>query len=177
MMQVEAYIGEIRTWAGPFAPQGWHLCDGTILPIVGNEALYSLISNRYGGDGRVNFALPDLRGRSPVNYGNSDYPQVGIAVGTETKTLVAANLPPVQMSIPAYSGDSSDNTPAPQLHLSKSRSATATSHTVEIYSDETPNTTIKGGTLPGLGTPISIVQPLLSICFIIAMQGIYPTRP
>ena len=180
MIQVEAYIGEIRMWAGTFAPVGWHLCDGTILPVNGNEALFSLIGAEYGGDGRSSFGLPDLRGRAPVNYGYgpglTPYPAVGIKAGAEIRSLVASNLPPVSVDIPVYNQDATIDTPSPQLCLAKSDTSTAPAHSIEIYSDQTPNTTIKGGTLPGSSAPIDIVQPLLSVCFIIAMQGIYPSR-
>ena len=177
----DPFIGEIRIWGGTFAPVGWHHCDGTILPVNQHQALFSLIGNYYGGNGTTNFALPDLRGRVPLGFGVvqglTPYPQVGMAEGTEEVTLLAQNLPPVSADIPAYNQDATIDTPAPQLCLAKSDTSTAQAHSIEIYSDQTPNTSIKGGTLPGSSVPFNIRQPLLSICFIIAMQGEYPERP
>ena len=180
-MQVEAYIGEIRMWGGTFAPEGWLKCDGTILHINEFGPLFALIGNYYGGDGRVTFQLPDLRGRVPINFGRgpglTNYSEVGIAIGAEETTLATPNLPPASIAIPAYDEDATISTPAPQLCLAKSRASTATQHLIEVYSDQTPNTTIKGGTLPGSNFPINIRQPLLSVCFIIATEGIFPVRP
>ena len=180
-MQVEAYLGEIRMWGGTFAPEGWHFCDGTILQIAQYQALFTLLGDFYGGDGRATFGLPDLRGRAPINFGQGPgltyYNRVGIKLGTEETTLLASNLPPVSVDIPAYLGNATIDTPAPQLCLARSNSSTAPAHLIEIYSDEDPNTAIKGGTLPGSAVPFDIRQPLLSVCFIIAMEGIYPQRP
>ena len=89
----ESYIGEIRAFAGNFAPEGWALCDGSLLAIASNTALFSLIGTTYGGDGQNTFALPDLRGRTVIHQGTgtglSPY-VIGEQVGTETVTLAAA---------------------------------------------------------------------------------------
>ena len=180
-LQVEAYLGEIRMWGGTFAPVGWRYCDGTILAVSQYQALFSLIGNYYGGDGRTTFALPDLRGRAPVNFGHgpglTNYSFVGLKNGSETTTLTAANLPPVEVAIPAYDDRANVNVPSPQLCMGKSCSATAPTQTVEIYSDEMPNTTVGVGSVPGNDAPVGILQPLLSVCFIIAVDGgIFPQR-
>ncbi len=92
----EAYVGEIRVFAGNFAPLGWALCDGTLLPIADNQVLFTLIGTTYGGDGQSTFALPDLRGRAVIHQGTgpglSPY-VIGEQVGQETITLVAAQMP------------------------------------------------------------------------------------
>ena len=177
----DPYLGEIRMWAGTFAPVGWHFCDGTIFSVGEYTALYSLIGNYYGGSAPTSFALPDLRGRVPINVGQgpglTNYYQVGIQYGAETSHLTASNLPPASLSIPVYDQNATIDTPDPQLCLAKSNSSTAPAHLIEIYSDQTPNTSIQGGTLPGSSVPFNIRQPLLSVCFIIAMEGVYPTRP
>ena len=179
-MQVEAYLGEIRMWGGTYAPEGWHMCDGSTLPIAQNQALFTLLGDSYGGDGRVTFGLPDLRGRVPINFGEgpglTDYYQVGIRYGAETSQLMVNNLPPASVDIPAYDGNATSDTPDPELCLATSNSSTAPAHSIEIYSDETPNTSIQGGKLPGSAVPFNIRQPLLSVCFIIATEGIYPQR-
>ncbi len=96
---MDAYLGQIRIFAGDFAPSGWSLCDGSTLPISGNEALYTLIGTTYGGDGRTNFKLPDLRGRLPLHIGKGPSAStpttytIGQSVGAETVTLTLANLP------------------------------------------------------------------------------------
>jgi microcystin-dependent protein len=91
----ESYIGEIRAFAGNFAPEGWALCDGSLLAIASNTALFSLIGTTYGGDGQNTFALPDLRGRAVIHQGTgtglSPY-VIGEQVGTETVTLAAAQM-------------------------------------------------------------------------------------
>ncbi|RBL66028.1 hypothetical protein C3E98_039780, partial [Pseudomonas sp. MWU13-2625] len=93
----DAYLGEIRMFAGNFAPKGWALCDGAVLPVKGNDALFSLIGSTYGGDGRNTFKLPDYRGRTPVGQGRgpglSSWPLAGTA-GVEQITLTAENTPP-----------------------------------------------------------------------------------
>ena len=93
----EPFIGEIRMFAGNFAPRQWAMCDGQVIAVSQNEALFSLIGTAYGGDGRTNFQLPDLRGRLPVHYGGgpglSDYPNVGVRYGVESVTLSDQQIP------------------------------------------------------------------------------------
>ena len=177
----EVYIGEIRMWAGTYAPDGWLMCNGGTYAVAQYQALYSLIGNYYGGSAPTSFAVPDLRGRVPVNYGHgpglTNYYQVGLQNGAKMNALVASNLPPVEVEIPAYNDNATIDTPNPDLCLAKSCSATSSKNTVQIYGDETPNTTINGGNLPGSSTPFSIVQPVLSVCFIMAWDGMYPQRP
>lgn len=96
---MDAYLGQIRIFAGDFAPSGWSLCDGSTLTINGNEALYTLIGTIYGGDGRTNFKLPDLRGRLPLHIGKGPSTStpttytIGQSVGAEAVTLALTNLP------------------------------------------------------------------------------------
>jgi microcystin-dependent protein len=93
---MEPYIGEIRMFAGNFAPQGWAFCNGQLLSIAENDVLFSLIGTTYGGDGQTTFALPDLRGRIPVHQGRSTFGTIfplGSTGGTETVTLTQAQIP------------------------------------------------------------------------------------
>ncbi len=93
----EPYIGEIKMFAGNFAPRGWALCDGQLLPIAQNEALFSILGTTYGGDGRTTFGLPDLRGRAPVHAGSGPglTPRnLGQKFGAEQTTLTVPQLPP-----------------------------------------------------------------------------------
>lgn len=88
----EPYLGEIKLFPFAFAPKGWALCEGQILPISQNQALFALLGTTYGGNGTTNFALPDLRGRVPMHSGNGPVP-LGQKAGAETVTLTLANLP------------------------------------------------------------------------------------
>ena len=92
----EPFIGEIKIFAGDFAPRGWAMCAGQLLPIASNQALFAILGTTYGGDGRVNFALPDLRGRAPVHWGQGPgLPAVtlGERAGAESVTLLGSQLP------------------------------------------------------------------------------------
>lgn len=111
---MEPFIGEIRVFAGEYAPRGWALCNGAVLPITGNEPLFALIGTTYGGDGRTNFALPDLRGRSMVQNGQlaggATYP-LGAAGGTERVGLTSANLPAHNHNLRADTAPGTTNQP------------------------------------------------------------------
>lgn len=85
---MEPYVGEIRLWAGTFIPAGWAICDGSVLPVVTYMALYTILANRYGGNGTTTFALPDLRDRAPVALGARDYPGQTGRLGTSTSATV-----------------------------------------------------------------------------------------
>jgi microcystin-dependent protein len=168
------YIGEIRMFAGNFAPVNWHLCDGTLLSISENQALYNLIGTTYGGNGTSNFALPDLRGRSPVHQGTSF--ALGQLAGTETVTLITQQLPShshVMMSASTTSVQSPANA-YPGVSAGQGLS--------EAYLYETaagPTASLAGNSIgPNLGgnQPHDNMQPFLVISFIIALEGIYPSQ-
>ena len=104
---MESIIGEIKLWAINYAPTNWHLCDGTLLPIQQNAALYSLLGTAYGGNGTTTFALPDLRGRVPVGTGTSNgvvYNR-GQQAGVENVTLTTPNIPQHTHAVNAYNGN------------------------------------------------------------------------
>src|SRR6476646_8748302 len=103
------YVGEIKIFAGNFAPAGWMFCAGQLLPISENETLFNLLGTTYGGDGQSTFGLPDLRGRAPIHT-NSTYPQ-GALVGTEQVTLTQATLPAHPHVAAALSGPGSTGKP------------------------------------------------------------------
>src|SRR5215211_8493433 len=105
----QPYVGEIRMFAGNFAPAGWMLCEGQILPISENDALFTLIGTTYGGDGQTTFALPDLRGRLPLHQGNNH--TIGESAGTETVTLTVSQLP--QHNHPALAQSENGNQGSP----------------------------------------------------------------
>jgi len=168
----EPFLGEIKIWAPNFAPRGWAFCDGQLLPISQNSALFSLLGTIYGGDGRTTFALPDLRGRIPLGMGTgpglSPHP-IGQRGGAETTTLTVNNLPAHTHALnlaTAAEGDSND--PAGRLLAQTD---------ARSYSDQGP-AIAGGGTTAGTGASQAVnnMQPYLSLSFIIALQGIFPSR-
>jgi microcystin-dependent protein len=180
----DVILAEIRLFAGNFAPLGWALCWGQLLPINQNTALFSLIGTYYGGNGTTNFALPDFRSRIPVGLGTgpglSDY-ELGQQGGSQSVTLQANNLPlhthpvtgTVTMNGTAAAGNS--DTPA--------NAYPATVAGTDMYSSTTNNSLLGNMqynlamTATGNSIPVSIIQPVLTLTYIIALQGIFPSRP
>jgi len=176
---MDPYLGEIRIFAGNYAPMGWMMCQGQMLPISGNDALFSLIGATYGGDGITNFALPDFRGRVPLGI-SAGYP-LGQKGGYETVALTANNLPLHSHQSQLKCANRSDSeTPGGNLP-----GAAIVSSTSEARNKYVP---LAGQTLVDLSSSsISIdpaggayshqnIQPSLALNFIIAVEGIYPTR-
>ena len=176
-MSSEPYLGSIAMFAGNFAPRGWALCSGQLLSIAQNTALFSILGTTFGGNGQTTFALPDLRGREPVGVGQgpglSDI-QLGQMSGTENVTLVTANLPAHNHPINCDNNASSAAQPSGLIPgLAGDRSTTLT-----IYSSNTPNAQMGPQTvgLTGSGVPVATRDPYLGINFIIAVEGIFPSR-
>ncbi len=159
------FLGEIRPVAFNFAPRGWALCDGQLLPISQNTGLFSLLGTTYGGDGKSNFALPDLRGRVPIHTDHSNQGEVG---GEESISLPLAALPghthAVQVSL--------EN--ASTLHSSNNYPGKSSRSVYGKGSDF--NLSLDSVTPAGSGLPHENRQPLLTVTFIIAMSGIFPPR-
>jgi microcystin-dependent protein len=170
----DPFLGEIEYFAFNFAPHGWGLCDGQILPINTNQALYSLLGTTFGGDGRTSFALPDMRGRSPVHDGGSagsglTRRTLGQRGGAETVTLTPAQVPPHSHALRGTT--SASNQTLPTAH---SLGATAPDM---LYSDQAPNTTMHAGSIsstPAGGHPN--MSPYLVVNCAIALQGVFPSR-
>ncbi len=168
------FIGEIRMWGLTFAPRGWALCNGQLLSIASNTALFSLLGTTYGGNGTTTFALPDLRGRVPVGMGSGPgLPNVvqGEASGTPTTTLSVSNLPAHNHALNAKTGVG--NEPAPTSHLLAASDQRNSQYT-SAGSDTTLATSAIGNT--GSGSSFSNMQPYLGLNFCIATQGIFPSR-
>jgi microcystin-dependent protein len=164
-----SYIGEIRIFAGTFAPVGWSFCDGSIIPISENETLYNLIGTTYGGDGQQTFALPDLRGRVPIHQGTGYV--IGSKAGTEQVTLAANQLPAHTHALAAT--QNAGNQPSPVGFLP------AANNVVKLYSSEAPNTALAPASiLPSVGgnQPHENRQPYLCVNFIISLYGLYPSQ-
>jgi microcystin-dependent protein len=177
----EQYLGEIKLFAGNFAPKGWALCQGQLLPINQNQALFALLGTTYGGNGTTNFALPDYRGRAAVGVGPT-YPQ-GTITGSENTTLTAANLPIHNHSEPIKVSSSKATLNAPTSTSSiASPAITVNSATRDMlgYNVAAPNTALLGTASTTAGTitptPINVMQPSIAMTYIIALTGIFPSQ-
>ncbi|MBU0550812.1 tail fiber protein [Myxococcota bacterium] len=166
----EPFIGEIRMFGGNFAPRGWAFCDGQLLPIDQNPALFSLLGTNYGGDGRTTFALPDLRGRAPIHAGNGPglSPRVlGQAGGAESVTLNTQHLPSHAHDLLA--------TQAPATEAAPHDGVFALAETDRYHQGEA-DARLSPALSAGGGQVHSNLQPQLAVSFIIALVGIYPSR-
>ncbi|MFS0724277.1 phage tail protein [Paenibacillus sp. 1P07SE] len=165
----DQYVGEIRMFAGNYAPQGWAICDGSIVNIYDNEALYSLIGTTYGGDGRTNFALPDLRGRVPIHIGTGY--AMGQKAGTEKVTLTQNQLPQHTHVVHASKTAATSNSPE-NAYWGLSTGVTNYQTNVE------PNTTMHASTVSAVGgnQAHDNMMPTFAVSFIIATEGNYPSQ-
>ncbi|MDQ8046771.1 MAG: tail fiber protein [Solirubrobacteraceae bacterium] len=164
----DPYIGEIRIFAGNFAPAGWSFCEGQLLPISENDTLYNLIGTTYGGDGQETFALPDLRGRLPLHQGNGY--TLGQAAGVETVTLNQTQIPAHTHSVIASGAAGTTNAPTGAL--------LAASPSISLYKSTAGSTPMAADivTPTGGSQPHENLQPYLCLNFIISLFGIYPTQ-
>lgn len=169
---MEPFIGQIQAFGFNFAPRGWALCNGQILSIAQNTALFSLLGTTYGGNGTTTFALPDLRGRSPRHAGAGpglQNVQMGQVAGTNTVTLTTNQLPAHthQVQLSANEEGTTDN-PEGAVIAGNGMNSFAASGNVNMAAN---SVTITGGNLP-----FSIDNPYLGINYCIALQGIFPSR-
>ena len=170
----EPFLAEIRIFAGNFAPRGWAFCDGQLLPIAQNTALFSLIGTTYGGDGRTTVALPDLQGRAPMHPGRGPgvtSRRLGERGGAEIATLSEAQMPNHAHGLRARNIPANDAVPSNQNH------ARGTAGLLP-YAVSTNRVEMNSGTLPsaGGGQAHNNMQPFLAMNFIIALVGLYPSR-
>jgi len=173
------YVGEIRMFAGNFAPSGWFFCDGSILSISEYEVLFTLLGTTYGGNGTTTFALPDLRGRIPVGVGQgqglSNY-NLGQIAGSETVTLTAANLPSHGHSLNASTSIATTATPGTGVVFAKTP-ATYLGYLSPTAAGASAKTLAPASVTnsPG-GQPHNNMMPGVCLNFIISWQGIYPSQ-
>jgi len=162
----EPFLGEIKIMAFGFAPKGWALCNGQLLPINQNQALFSILGTTYGGDGRVNFGLPDLRGRVPVYQGGGIV--LGQRAGEETHTLILSELPAHSHGITATTAVSNNTNPVGHLWAQGQSPIYGTPGTPIAM-----NTTLVSNV--GGNQPHTNMMPYLVLNFCIALQGIFPS--
>lgn len=161
----EPFLSEIRIMSFVFAPKGWALCNGQLLPINQNQALFSLLGTTFGGDGRVNFALPDLRGRTPIHVGSGH--TLGERGGEQAHTLSIAELPTHTHVLQGANVNAGTNTPTANVLAN----ATAVYHSPSSLVSLNPGSvTNVGGSQAHLN-----MQPFLTLSFCIALQGIFPS--
>jgi microcystin-dependent protein len=168
----QPYVGEIRIFAGNFAPAGWMFCDGQLLPISENETLFNLIGTTYGGDGQSTFALPQLQSRAPLHMGPGpggiSY-QLAEQAGVESVTLTTGQIPAHAHPVFASLGPGNQNSPV--------GSVTATSSSVQIYIEDSVDSPFGAIVQPvGGSQPHDNLQPYLCVNFIISLFGIFPSQ-
>jgi microcystin-dependent protein len=165
----QPYVGEIRIFAGNFAPAGWMFCDGAILPIAENETLFNLLGTTYGGDGQETFALPDLRGRIPLHQGNGFI--LAETGGAEAITLTVSQIPAHTHPFLASADLGSSPDPVGAV-TAQSRTAG-----VDFYLEDVPTVNMAPTAIGPVGgsQPHTNLQPYLGLNFIISLFGIYPS--
>ncbi len=172
----DPFIAEIRMFPFNFAPRGWAWCNGQLLPISQNTALFSLLGTTYGGDGRSTFGLPDLQGRAPMQQGQGsglslhDLGEVG---GTETVTLLISEMPVRTHQLQASPDPGDNSVPGPNVSLAGSIGG-------NLYVGGNPPlapAALTALALTGGDQPHNNMQPYLTLYFCIALQGIFPQRP
>ena len=166
----EPFLSEIRIMSFGFPPKGWALCDGQLLPINQNQGLFSLLGTTYGGDGRVNFGLPDLQGRAPIHMGSGH--TLGERGGEQGHTLSISEIPTHTHTLKASLIDDTNDTPLPAGNVLGSPA-------VQLYVSPTANlTSLQPSSISNIGGSQAHLnmQPFLVLNFCIALQGIFPSQ-
>ena len=172
----DPFVAEIRMFAGNFAPKGWATCDGQLLPISQNTALFSLVGTYYGGDGKSTFALPNMAGNVPMAQGQGPGLSerfLGEIGGAASITLLSSEMPLHPHSLQADSFDTGDNrTPGPGFSMAKTSPGNA------YQSATTPlvQMNLQALSIAGQSLPHNNMMPFLTLYFIIALQGVFPPR-
>lgn len=162
----EPFLSEIRIVSFNFAPKGWAMCSGQLLPINQNQALFALLGTTYGGDGRVNFALPNLQGRVPIHFGSGH--TLGEASGEESHNLTAQEMPAHTHTFSASNAVPTQGLPTGNMWANNSGA----------YSSASPDSNMDSASISSIGgsQPHTNLQPYLVLNFIIALQGIFPSQ-
>jgi microcystin-dependent protein len=172
----DQFLAEIRIFPFNFAPTGWAMCDGQLMPISQNTALFALLGTVYGGDGKSTFALPNMQGNAPMQPGQGQglsLRDLGEMSGTENVTLLVSEIPMHTHTLSTSSEPGDNNVPSPNMALAVSAGAFA------YVSGSPPLAAMAPQALPpaGGGLPHNNMQPYLTLSFCIALQGIFPQRP
>ncbi|HEY3343861.1 MAG TPA: tail fiber protein [Anaerolineaceae bacterium] len=163
----EPFLSEIHIMSFGFPPKGWALCDGQLLPINQNQGLFSLLGTTYGGDGRVNFGLPNLQGRAPIHMGNGH--SLGELGGEQSHTLSISEIPNHDHLLLASSNPGDQNVPTNNV-LART--------TTNYYSNPANLTSLSAGSISNVGgsQAHTNMQPYLVLSFCIALQGVFPSQ-
>ncbi|MDQ5823260.1 MAG: tail fiber protein [Chloroflexota bacterium] len=164
----EPFLSEIKIVSFNFPPKGWALCNGQFLPINQNQALFALLGTTYGGNGQTTFALPNLRGRVPIHFGEGDNHQLGEAAGSTSVTVNIQQLPQHVHALMGTQTNANAGLPTGNL-LGRSSS---------LYTSPSALTTLNSSSVTSVGgsQPHNNMMPYLVLNFIIALQGIFPSR-
>lgn len=179
----EELLGTIKMFAGNFAPRGYMLCNGALLSINQNQALFAVIGNTYGGDGRTTFALPNLNGRTPVGTGSYTPGKsilLGEAAGSPQTTLLSSNLPSIMSQLRVSNANSTTSVPSAASSIAVSGTQAGRDFiAVPSFTNAAPNTVINQAsvTFTGQNVPLDNMPPYLGMNYIICVQGIFPSRP
>ncbi|WP_386070142.1 phage tail protein [Tahibacter sp. UC22_41] len=171
----DPFVAEIRIFGFNFAPKGWATCDGQLLPLSQNTALFSLLGTTYGGNGKSNFALPNMAGNAPMHWGQSTTGTIydlGQMSGSANVTLLESEMPSHTHFLTCAVDNGTDNSPAPTKILTKSNNGS-------LYADDTQplgNMAFQAISIYGGSLPHNNLQPYLTLMFCIALQGVFPPR-
>jgi microcystin-dependent protein len=171
----DPFVAEIRIFPFNFAPKGWAWCDGQLLPLSQNTALFSLLGTTYGGNGKSNFALPDLQGRAPMHPGQGpglSLHDLGETGGSETVTLLESEIPSHSHTVRASTGDAEDGTPTGNTF------ARTDNGSAYLPAPAASPVMMSPSTIAPVGgdQPHNNLQPYLTFYFCIALQGVFPPR-
>jgi len=182
---MDEFIGIIKLFAGNFAPRGWMFCDGSLLRISSNSALFSILGTTYGGDGISTFALPNLKGRMALGAGNSttgkNYP-LGIVSGNEQMTILPQNLPSIgagfQLRVANKNANTSTPTGTSTIAITGIQNGRDFNAVPSFVNDANPDTAINPLSISysGQNLPLNNMPPYLGLNYIICVEGIYPPR-
>ena len=174
---MDPFVAEIRIFPFNFAPKGWAWCDGQLLPLSQNTALFSLLGTTYGGNGKSNFALPDLQGRAPMHPGQGpglSLHDLGETGGSETVSLLESEIPSHSHAMNAHNGDPADHqTPSTTTTIAQSANGSAFQSTTNSSLAALADNILAPA---GGDQPHNNMQPYLTFYFCIALQGVFPPR-
>lgn len=169
------FVGQVMLFAGNFAPRGWALCDGQLLPISSYTALFSIIGTTYGGDGKTTFALPDLRGRCPIHMGHGSglsSRSIGSKGGQEDVTLTTDQTPSHNHAVNCTDEPGNQGKPGGAILGAETAAAT------DAYFTGSATTTMRSDAIGNTGgsRPHNTMQPFLTMNYVIALEGVFPSR-